>query len=82
MAYDVCGEMITCSCPENDQHQSVERWEITDFAFAPFASAQEGPNPVVIPELNSKILEVLAHRGLDLLLLNEQDSTIKPNVQV
>jgi len=59
-----------------------ERWRSTDFAIAPFASAQEGPNPVVIPDLNPEILEVFAHRQLNLFLLNEQDCTIKPNVQV
>ena len=59
-----------------------EMGESTDFAIAPFAGAQEGPNPVVIPDLNSEIQKVLAHRLLDLLLINEQDSTIQPNVQV
>ena len=39
-----------------------ERWRSTDFAITPFASAQERPNPVVIPDLNPEILEVLAHR--------------------
>jgi hypothetical protein len=54
----------------------------TDFTLAPFASAQKGPNAVVISELDPEILEILAHRMFNLLLFNEQNGAIQTDIQV
>jgi hypothetical protein len=54
----------------------------TDFTLPPFTSAQKGPNAVIVPDFDPEVLEILAHRRLDLLLLNEQNGAIQTNVHV
>ena len=51
-------------------------------ASAPFASAQKRPNIDVIPELDPEIPEILAHRRVKLLLVNEQNGAIQTDIQV
>jgi hypothetical protein len=54
----------------------------TDFTLPPFASAQKRPNAVVVPDLDLEVLEILAHRRLNLLLLDKQNGAIQANVHV
>jgi hypothetical protein len=68
---------------KSDQYKSLRRDRgSTDFALPPFTSAQKGPNAVVVPDLDPEVLEILAHRELNLLLLNEQNGAIQTNVHV
>ena len=73
--------MITCPF-EAINIRNSKRDSSTDFTLAPFASAQEGPNGVVIPEFDPEILEILAYGRFNLLLFNEQNGAIHSDIHV
>ena len=75
MAYDVCGEMMTCKAASEIQMHGGEP-RPTYVAFAPLLAAQERPNIVVVAPVNPDRLEVDLDLVGELRLLNEEDCTL------